>query len=224
MSTKKVFQSEIFFFFLYRKRWYEYHTEFDRQYSKSARLTLKDLHLLECEDLITIYINRALSIVQYYHLEIRNDKIFHGALMQVVNCLSELHTLKIHSLSLEEPRDLCEEEVDILLSREDTNQITKVYLKTTMDMADIYFLTALCPHMEYLRVGSINDMDTESFVRELLHKINFEQNEYLRLLCFRVEAADDQTIKNLQKMIDDEKLLVDYSMKRVRENIYLQWK
>ncbi len=155
---------------------------------------------------------------------IPNDQIFSGVLIQVVNCLSELQTLKIHSLSLEELGDLCEEEVDILLSREDTNQITKVYFKTTMDMADIYFLMVLCPHMEYLRVGSINDMDAESFVRELLYKINYEQNQYLRLLCFRVEAADDQTIKNLEKMIDDEKLLVDYSMKRVRENIYLQWK
>jgi hypothetical protein len=93
-----------------------------------------------------------------------------------------------------------------------------------MDITDIYFLMVLCPHIEYLRVDSINDMDAESFVREILHKINHEQNQYLRLLCFRVEAADDQTIKNLEKMIDDEKLHVDYSMKCVRENICLQWK
>jgi hypothetical protein len=192
--------------------------------SKSARLTLTDLPPLECQDLITIYINRALSVAQYYHLEIPNEQIFNGTLLEVVDLLSELQTLKIHSLSLEEPRDLCEEEVDILLSREDTNQITKVYLEIMVDMADIYFLMVLCPHADYIKIGSIIDMDVESFVRQMLNKINFEQNQYLRLLCFRVEAADDQTIKNLEKMIDDEKLHVDYSMKCVRENICLQWK
>ncbi len=157
-------------------------------------------------------------------MEIPNEEIFNGALIQIVDLLSELQTLKIHSLSLEEPRDLCEEEVDILLSREDTNKITKVYLEIMMDMADIYFLMVLCPQINYLKVGFINNIDVESFVRKILNKINHEQNQYLRLLCFRVEAADDQTIKNLEKIIDDEKLLVDYSMKRVRENIYLQWK
>ncbi len=142
----------------------------------------------------------------------------------MVNCLSQLQTLKIHSLLLEKSNDLNEEEVDILSSREDTNQITKVYLKTMTDMAEIYFLIVLCPQLQYLRVDYIVNMDVESFVREILHKINFEKNEYLRLLRFYVEAADDQTIKNLEKMIDDEKLLVVYSIKRVRENIYLQWK
>jgi hypothetical protein len=37
-------------------------------------------------------------------LEIPNEEIFNGALIQIVDLLSELQTLKIHSLSLEEPR------------------------------------------------------------------------------------------------------------------------
>ena len=185
---------------------------------------MKDLNLFERQNLLNIHINRALTVAEYYHLEIPNEQIFNGTLIQLVDCLSKLQTLKIHSVSLEEQRDLCKEEVDILCSREDTNQITKVYLETMMDMSDIYFLMVLCPHMEYFRVDVIINMDAKSFVREILQKINFEQNEYLRLLRFRVQAADDQIMKNLKKIIDDEKLLVDYSMKRVCESIYLQWK
>ena len=37
-------------------------------------------------------------------------------------------------------------------------------------------------------------------------------------------TTDDQTIKRLNEMIDDEKLLVDYTIHRELYNIYLTWK
>jgi hypothetical protein len=42
-------------------------------------------------------------------------------------------------------------------------------------------------------------------------------------LCFRVPAADDEMIKELEQMINHEKLLHQFVIKRVIENIYLQW-
>jgi mannitol/fructose-specific phosphotransferase system IIA component (Ntr-type) len=78
--------------------------------------------------------------------------------------------------------------------------------------------------MEYLRVGSLNDRDVELFVREILDKINSENNQHLRLLSFIVEGANDEFIQKLTKMINTEKLIVDYSIRRVYDNIFLQWK
>jgi len=66
-------------------------------------------------------------------------------------------------------------------------------------------------------------MTVEYYLRTIIKKINHNCNRYLRLLCFHVSAADEQTIKNFEKMINDEKLLVDYSIKRVLDYIYLQW-
>jgi hypothetical protein len=93
-----------------------------------------------------------------------------------------------------------------------------------VEITDIYFLMELCPYMNYLKIGFINDMDVELFVRQMLNIINSEHNQYLRLLCFCVPAADDKIIRKLEKMINTEKLIVDYSIKRVCNRIYLQWK
>jgi hypothetical protein len=57
-----------------------------------------------------------------------------------------------------------------------------------------------------------------------LKKIHHDCNDHFRSLCFRVPAADDQMIKTLQKIIDDAKLLINYRIKRVGDDIYLQWK
>ncbi len=51
-----------------------------------------------------------------------------------------------------------------------------------------------------------------------------EPDDRLRSLCLRVSTADDQMIKTLQKMIDDEKLLINYTIKCVVDTIYLRWK
>jgi hypothetical protein len=168
-----------------------------------------------------MHINRALTVGQIYHLVIQDEEIFNGTLRKAVNLLPDLMTLDICSLSFEESKELCEEEV----SRESTSQITKVCLAMMMEITDIYFLMDICPKMEYLRVCSLNDMDVELFVREILNKINSENNQHLRLLSFIVEGANDELIQKLAKIIDTEKLIVDYSIQYVYlDNIFLQWK
>jgi len=78
--------------------------------------------------------------------------------------------------------------------------------------------------MEYLNVECIKDMNIELFIRNILNVINNNHYEYLRLLCIYITTADDQMIKRLKKMIDDEKLLLDYTIHRELYNIYLKWK
>ena len=79
--------------------------------------------------------------------------------------MRELHTLQIHSLSFYKPRDLSEEENDIFYSREDSSKITRVYFENMFDMEDIHFLMAFCPYIEYLKVGSINNINVELFFK-----------------------------------------------------------
>jgi len=67
-------------------------------------------------------------------------------------------------------------------------------------------------------------MDVELFLQDIFKNIKNENNEYRRLLCFRVPVADDKMIRKLEKMINDKKLLSDYTIKRVLNNTYLQWK
>ncbi|CAF3926851.1 unnamed protein product, partial [Rotaria sp. Silwood1] len=54
--------------------------------------------------------------------------------------------------------------------------------------------------------------------------IDDEYKTHLRSLCFCVPTAEDETIKILKTMINDEELLINYRIKRERDKIYRQWK
>jgi hypothetical protein len=164
---------------------------------------------------------RILTIAQIYHLEISAENVPINVLLETVNLLPELNTLKIHSLSLYKPRMLNEKELIILSSIEDRSQIRKVYLGKMNEIKELDFLFELCPYMEYLKIDYIKHMDFKFVLRYI---IKHDCNGCLHLLCFRIPTADDEMIKKLKSMIHFEKLLFNYTIKRVADNIYVEWK
>ena len=92
-----------------------------------------------------------------------------------------------------------------------------------IEVGEIYFLMALCPYMAHLKLGCLNTTDVKSFLRNILNKINSDYNYHLRSLCFHIPAADEKMVKKLKRVIRSEELLVDFTMKRVIDNIYIQW-
>jgi len=87
--------------------------------------------------------------------------------------------------------------VDTFCSTEDTNKIKKVYLE---ELKTFFSIMAFCPYMTYLKMNRINNMDIKSYLRNIFKKINDDCNEHLRLLRFRVLAADDKIIIKLEKI------------------------
>ena len=138
-------------------------------------------------------------------MEILENFFFIGELIQAIDILSELKSLKIHSLSLDQPRELSEDEVDILLSTEYSSKITNVCLSEMIKIQEVYFLMQLCPYMNYFKLDCIKNMNIESFLRDIINKITSERNQYLRLLCVKVPDADDKMIKKLDEIINSEK-------------------
>jgi hypothetical protein len=157
--------------------------------------------------------------------KISEEKIFIDILIQITNSLFQLNTMKIHSLSLDQPTDSETEEFIIFPSTKSTNQITKVYLEKMFAIEEVYSLMKLCPYMSCLKINSFDNMNVVVFVRNILEKIHRDSNQYLRLPCFCAPAAaDDSMIKILEKMKNDEKWIDNYTIKRVDDHIYLQWK
>ncbi|CAF3042665.1 unnamed protein product [Rotaria sp. Silwood2] len=146
-----------------------------------------------------------------------------GILIRITDLLFELNSLKIHSISFNQPRTLSAEELDIANTVLNKNKIIKVYLEKINYIEEIFFMK-FCPHMTFLKVNCINNIDIESCLRNILENIKHESHDNLRSLCFRVPTADDKIIETLQKMINDNKLLINYTIKRLLDNIYLQWK
>ena len=186
-------------------------------------MTIKYIFSDEPPDILLIYVKRILNISQIYHLDIR-QQISIERLMQIIHLLPDLITLKMTSLSFYRSIILYGQVFPTTCSIEHARQIKNVYMEKTKTIEEIYFLITFCPHMEYLNVECIKDINIELFVRDILNKINNNHHTHLRLLCIYDTKADDKMIKTLEKMIYVKKLLVDYTIKRVLDNIYLQWK
>jgi hypothetical protein len=160
-------------------------------------------------------IKRVLTITQIYHLEIREKKISIPVLIQAVNLLSDITTLKLHSLSRDETIELTVKELLILCSMKETSKITEIYLEEIGDVQELDFLFTLCPCMRYFKVGCINTMDVQLFLRTVFKKINHTNNHYhLRSLCFHVQTVDHQIVENIEEMIKCEKLFPHFTVTR----------
>ncbi|CAF3718449.1 unnamed protein product [Rotaria sp. Silwood1] len=211
----------------YRKRWHEYIPDkmiySSAGFCKSTQLTFTYISSDAHDELINIHCRRVLSAAQIYHLEISDEKTFIGTLIQIIKLLPKLDSLKIRSLSFDQPKSLSAEELAILCSIANICKITKVYLEKMVGIGEVYLLMTLCPYMLYPKVGFINNINVELFLRNILEKINHERNNYLRSLCFHIPTAEDKMIKKLEKMINIEKLLLDFIIERVLDNIYLKW-
>jgi hypothetical protein len=161
-------------------------------------------------------IKRVLSITQIFHLNIIEKQISTHILIKLIILLSDLITLKLHSLLLDK---FTEEELRIISKMKFQSKITNVYLEQINNIKEFNRISLLCPRMIHFKVKYIN-----LFLRTIFIEINHNDNYYLRSLCFHSPLADDQMVEKLDKMIHLEKLLCDYTIKRVCENIYLQWK
>ncbi len=205
----------------FRKRWYHYNAE-QKIINSSSRIHLMFIPSDEYLDLFRMYLNHILCVTKIYNLKLSRN-IYIGKLVQIIHLLNDLDSIKIHSLSLYQQEDLCED-VEIFSSIKNKNRITKVCLKKMSEIQEIFFLMKICPYMEYLKVNSINNMNVELFLWKILKKINIECNHRLCLLCFCVPTIDDELIKKLRQMIQVKKLLIDYEIKRVCDYVYLYWK
>ncbi len=193
------------------------------EFWKSSRIILipdfseKALHSLKRN------IFRIVKVAHIFHSEI-HEEVSVSALVDVLLYLFSFDSLYISSLLLSNSNELPDEKARLLTHIIENNRITKVYLRKLNDIEEIYFLIKLCPRMIYLKVDGINNMDMELFLKNILKKIKQECNEHFRLFGFRIPTADDQVIQKLDEMITSEKLILDYTIKRLLESIYLQWK
>jgi hypothetical protein len=212
--------------FLFREKWYDdwriSTIHYSDQLLKSMHLDLLYTFSSENFDRLCENIDYIINLAEIYHLKIYGE-IFAGVLGRILMPLITLDSLQLASLSISQPTILSNEERSILHTISSTIRITKVNLEKMNNIEEIYFLLELCPHLIYLKVEHIRNMDMKLFVRLILSKLMTKYLHQLQVLCFPVRAANDQTIQQFKRMIDNEKLLFDYTIKRELDYIYLQW-
>ncbi|CAF1040273.1 unnamed protein product [Adineta steineri] len=161
--------------------------------------------------------------MQINHLDIE-QQIFIIKLGEILFSLPHLDSLKLNTISTSYPRSLTEEELIqsyCLISR---NKITEVCLQKIDRIEEAYFILALCSHIEQLRINSLKNINVELFLRSFFIEIQRREIPTLKLLCICVPTADDKMMKKLEIMIKNENLLWNFTMKRLMDQIYIQWK
>lgn len=186
-------------------------------------LTLKNCCNFEY-DLTILYKVKCVSrIATIHHLDISETHTSIFILTKIMYLLPILNTVNISSLFWDYTRITTTEELDIMRSVKDQNKITKVYLKKIHDTLDFPFITLLCPYVIHFKVKSVDNINTQSFLRTIQNKTNDRKTCYIRSLCFYASVENAQIIDNLRQMIQHKQLLGHFIIKHVVDNIYLQW-
>jgi hypothetical protein len=119
--------------------------------------------------------------------------------------------------------ELTDELAKGILDISDESKITKMCIEEVYDFEEVDFLICLSYRLNYLQINSLHDINIELLIRKILIRTNDDCNEDLRFLCIGIPTTDDQLIERLKETIDSEGL-VDYTINRIMDKIYLQWR
>ncbi|CAF1486733.1 unnamed protein product [Rotaria sp. Silwood1] len=207
----------------YKKTWYNYIDDNNIEYSTSTSLIFANFPTWSYDEMIFEQIKRVLTITQIYHLIII-EKHSIPLVIQLINALPDLITLKMHSLPSNETASFAFKELRNRYLRKYRNNIINVYIEEINNIKDFHNILLLCPRMKLLQVKRFN-INIQFCLRTYLKVIYNNNNIYfIRSLCFDVPTMDDEIIQNFDTMIRSEKLLFNYTIKHVYNKIYLQWK
>ncbi|CAF3471663.1 unnamed protein product [Rotaria socialis] len=189
---------------LYKDRWYD--KKSSNELSKFTRFIITDV----LDDVLDFIFLGILMVTQIFHLEIRKHTMCSNTLIQILDYLSELDSLRISSFILSESK---------LLSFTSTKSIiTKVYLENMNSIEEIDFIMQICPRLTYLKIDLTNKIDYESFFKYILQN----SHQCLQLICLHLPTTINNELVN--KLHNHKKLIQHYTIELEDDNIYLHRK
>ncbi|CAF1355914.1 unnamed protein product [Rotaria sordida] len=208
----------------YKKTWYDDFQDENIVYSTATTLILTNSLTFSYDEILFEKINRVLTITQIYHLIIIDKHSSIHVLIDLINSLPKLITFKLRSISSDDRTSYTGKEFYTVCSMNVRSKITKVYIEELNNIDDFYCITMLCPRIKYFKVKYLNNINIKLLLRTILENLNKICLHYMRSLYFHVPAANDQMIENLQQMIKYEQPFLQFSIKRIVDDICLQWK
>ncbi len=179
-----------------------------------SQLTIRSCHFEKCDQWFIDYIRSISSLTIITSLYIEFSYFSIDILVQFLHLLPHLDSLTIIFMISNQIK-----QIPMIHTASIMNKITKVNIEQMVDLNRVDILINLCHQMEYLQVQCTNYNDLESIIRLILMK----RKSNLSSLCFYIPKADDLMVKNLQTMIYFEKFLINYTIQRLHNRIYLHW-
>jgi len=185
----------------------------------ATKLTLTGGYAAEFPLWIT-NLSSIISLAQITELVLDYDYLFMNKLLILLQYLPNIHSLTIPQSAIIQSHDLTEDEIKIICKLSKTNCIKKVIIMhRECSVKQLRFLFDLCPQIEYLSIN-LRENQENLIVQFLISKIK-ENNYHLFLLCLTRWNANNDMLKNIQSIIDPNKLLDNYSLDLFKDNVYL---
>jgi hypothetical protein len=159
--------------------------------------------------------------VPFTRLKINCEDIPMEMFVRIIQLLPNLDSLKMWSLSHIQSDWLIESNRVTSFSTSINSKITNVNLDKMINMEEVHFLLHLCPCIQYFQVNIPKDINLKIVVRFILIQAS-TSNLHLRFLCFSIQNVNEDIVHKLQKLIDTEKFLSNYIIKRIGNHILLK--
>jgi hypothetical protein len=155
------------------------------------------------------------SKVYFTRLNINSKIITIQMFIQIIHLLPNLDSLKVFSLP-----QIQSDRIRFLPSS--NNKITKVNFEKMISISQVHFLLSICPCIEYFQMGVPNNMDLSMLTRFLLH-ISNEYYPHFNSVCLSLSIVNEDMVHQLRRMIQSEKLVSNFNMKCLYNNILFKW-
>ncbi|UJR11105.1 hypothetical protein I4U23_015287 [Adineta vaga] len=222
-KVENEFENLIYSIQPYKKKWYEYDMK-SKDLSKSVTFDVSEATPERWTKTIYIheYIHHALTVTKIYHLEI-SMIISLEQLTDILFQLPDVETLTLFRLSYKDSSQISDEEIQFLCLLFHKNRLTKIFLQEMGQMADVYFLALIASRVNHLHIKCKNYQHAESCIGLILTDIQSKSDSLLRLFSIVLPTIDNDTVKDLSKLVHRHNLLDNFMIEHVKNEIYLKW-
>jgi hypothetical protein len=145
-------------------------------------------------------------------------------LIKLLPGLPNIDLLRISSFSMDFSNFICFTETKDFYFVSNKNNITKVCLGQMDKLKLNHFVFMNLSHrVQYLEKICTKDVNIEMFIRLIVKKYTI-YIPHLRSLCLCITNLNDKMVKQLDRIIDYQKLLHEYIIKHSNNKLYFQWK
>ncbi|CAF4118379.1 unnamed protein product [Rotaria sordida] len=162
------------------------------------------------------------STIYFTRLNINCKNISIEQFVEIIHLLPNLDSLKVSYLPTIQLDWLFDNDGETCFTTSIKNKITKVNLVKMIDIEQIHLLLYLYRRIQYFQIDLPVDMDPQMIVRFIIIKSSI-YTPYFNCLCLSIPNFNEDSIEQLEKLIESEKFLFNYRIKCICGNVLLKW-
>ncbi|CAF1276565.1 unnamed protein product [Rotaria sp. Silwood1] len=161
-------------------------------------------------------INCIIPLTQLTHLVIFDPHFSISQLIELLRFSSNMQSLTFIGVSFTSRCRLSVEQMDLVRSISKTSKVTELCIEDDCSLAYIQFFADLCPRLQRLEIVLL-----ERQIKSIIQFLLSSNMSDLFWLCLR--DISNETSRKVQKIIDHEKLIIDYNVKDHYTGLYFWW-